>query len=181
MFEENQRRENRAVRIDTFRGPIEGFLQISHRQRTLDELNQATRRFITVHTHTSPSIQWSFGTGPLAINKASVLFVRELAPPPPLSNDKFCNFTRSPIRVRVNDFEIEGFCHVPIGGDPMKRMEQGQHQFISLTTVLVTGPDGQSTAQFLAVNRAHIDAVQENQSQTEPEPDAVSSGTTSEA
>ncbi len=63
----------------------------------------------------------------------------------------------------------------------MKRLEHGEHPFISLTTVLVTGPEGQSTAPFLAVNRAHISAVQEVDLEEGEEPDAVSSGATTEA
>ena len=94
---------------------------------------------------------------------------------------RFGSFTRSPIRLRVKDHEIEGFCHVPPDGAPMKRLEHGEHPFISLTTVLVTSPDGQSTAPFLAVNRTHILAVQEVDLQEGEEPDAVSSGATSEA
>ena len=181
MFDENQGREKRAVRIDTIDGPIEGCLHVSPQLRTLDDLNVVARRFVTVHSHSSPTIQWNFGTGALAINKSSVLFVRELVPPPLQANSRFCNFTRSPIRVQVKDYEIEGFCHVPPGGAPMKRLEHGEHPFISLTTVLLTGPDGQSTAPFLAVNRAHISAVQQVDLEEGADPDAVSSGATSEA
>ena len=79
------------------------------------------------------------------------------------------------------DYEIEGFCHVAPGGVAMKRLEQGEHPFISLTTVLVTGPEGQSTAPFLAVNRSHISAVQEINLAEGDEQDAVSSGARSEA
>ena len=63
----------------------------------------------------------------------------------------------------------------------MKRLEHGEHPFISLTTVLVTGPDGESTAPFVAGNRAHISARQEVDLSEGEEPDAVSSGVTSEA
>lgn len=83
--------------------------------------------------------------------------------------------------MRVKDYEIEGFIHVPAGGAPMKRLEHGKHPFISLTTVLVTGPEGQSTAQFLAVNRAHISAVQEIDVGQGAEPDAVCADAETEA
>ncbi len=63
----------------------------------------------------------------------------------------------------------------------MKRLEHGEHPFIALTTVLLTGPDGQSTAPFLAVNRTQISAVQEVDLEEGEEPAAVSSGATSEA
>ena len=181
MFEESQEREERAIRIDTVDGPIEGCLHVSPKLRTLDDLNLVATRFVTVYSHSSPSNEWNFGSGPLAINRSSVLFVRELAPPPPRPNNRFCNFTRSPVRIRVKSYEIEGFCHVPPGGAPMKRLEHGEHPFISLTTVLVTGPDGQSTAPFVAVNREHISAVQEVDLDEGEAPDAVRSGVTSEA
>ena len=63
----------------------------------------------------------------------------------------------------------------------MKRLEHGEHPFLSLTTVLVTGPGGESTAAFLAVNRAHISVCQEVDLEEGGESGAVSSGVTSEA
>ena len=63
----------------------------------------------------------------------------------------------------------------------MKRLEHGEHPFIALTTVLLTGPDGQATAPVLFVNRTHISAFQEVDLEEGEKPDAVSSGATSEA
>ena len=176
IFDENQGREERAVRIDTVDGAIEGQLHVSPKLRTLDDLNMVSKRFLTLHSPESSTIQWKLGEGALAVSKSSVLFVRELAPPPVRTNKRFSNFDRSPIRVRVQGHEIEGFLHVPPGGAPMKRLEHGDHPFISLTTVLVTSPDGQSTAPFLAVNRAHISAVQEVDLEQGGEPGPIAFG-----
>ncbi len=63
----------------------------------------------------------------------------------------------------------------------MKRLENGEHPFISLTTVLVTGPDGEVTAPFLAVNRAHITAVLELGLAEEDDDAATVSATATEA
>ncbi len=43
----------------------------------------------------------------------------------------------------------------------MRRLDQSNHPFISLTWAAVKGPDTKLTAPFLAVNRAHILAAQE--------------------
>ena len=42
----------------------------------------------------------------------------------------------------------------------MKRLDQDTHAFISLTTVLVTGPDTEVMTPFLAVNRDFVTAAQ---------------------
>jgi len=159
MNETGPVREERSVRVDTVDGAITGDLHISARLRTLDDLNMVSKRFITVHSPESLSA-WKPGRGPLAINKDSILFVRELSAPPPKAAGKFGHFTRAPLRLKVRDFEIEGFVHVPPGGAPMKRLDQDTHGFISLTTVLVTGPDSEEMTPFLAVNRSQITAAQ---------------------
>ena len=51
----------------------------------------------------------------------------------------------------------------------MKRLDQGNHAFVSLTTVLITGPDDHATAPFLAVNRNFITAAQAVESEAESE------------
>jgi len=160
MLDQTQEREEREVRIDTVDGAVEGVLHISPRLRTLDDLNLVAKRFITIHSPRSLTSHWELGDGALALNKGSILFVRELSAPPPRAGGRFGSFTRAPIRLHIGPFEIEGFLHVPPGGLPMKRLDQGTHPFVSLTTVLVTGPDDHETAAFLAVNRDHITAAQ---------------------
>lgn len=151
---------DRAVRIDTIEGPLEGYMRSGAMLRTLDDLNMVSKRFVTLHAPKSLTGAWQPGPAPLAINKDAILFVRELSAPPPIPGSQFGRFTRAPVRLRVRNFEIEGFVHVPPGGAAMKRLDQDNHPFISLTTVLVTGPDEPSTTPFLAVNRAHITTAQ---------------------
>jgi hypothetical protein len=160
MTEQVPAREDRKVRIDTVDGAVEGCLHISPRLRTLDDLNVVSKRFITIHSPQCVTGDWQPGAGPLAVNKNSILFVRELSAPPPMSGGRFGNFTRAPVHLRVKDFEVEGFVHVPPGGVPMKRLDQDTHAFVSLTTVLVIGPDAEETTSFLAVNRNCITVAQ---------------------
>jgi hypothetical protein len=168
MIDQTTAREDRSVHIETVDGAVQGCLRISPGLRTLDDLNLVSKRFITVHTPQSLASDWEPGSGPLAVNKGSILFVRELSAPPPKGGGRFGNFTRAALRLRIKEFEVEGFVHVPPGGSPMKRLDQDSHPFVSLTTVLVTGPDGHATAPFLAVNRNHITAAQVNEPGEEP-------------
>jgi hypothetical protein len=160
MNDESTALEDRAVRIDTVDGPIEGWLRVSAKLRTLDELNMVAKRFVTIHSPKTLTGSWQGGSGPLAINKGSVLFVRELSPPPPRSGSRLGDFTRAPVQLRVKNFEIQGLVDVPPGAGPIKRLDQDTHLFISLTSVLVTGPDGQATTPFVAVNRNHVMTAQ---------------------
>jgi len=152
--------ENRPVRIHTAEGVIDGCLHITPRLRTLDDLNLVARRFITLHTPKSLTSGWEVGAGALGVNKNSTLFVYELSPPPLISGQHFGKFTRASVRLRVARFEVEGFVHVPPGGSAMKRLDHGEHPFVSLTSVFLTGPDTQSTHPFLAVNRQFITTAQ---------------------
>ena len=160
MIEDAVAREERRVRIDTVDGAVEGSLQISPGLRTLDDLNLVAKRFVTIFTPKSLSETWQTGNGPLSVNKDSILFVRELSSPPLRAGGSFGSFTRAPVRLRVRHFEVEGFVHVPPGGSPMKRLDQGEHPFVSLTSVLVTSNDGEGTTPFLAVNRNRVTAAQ---------------------
>ena len=65
------------------------------------------------------------------------------------------------MRVRVGPYEIEGFLHVPPGGECLKWLNHYSHPFLSLTSVSVVGPAKQFATPFLAVNRRHILAAQE--------------------
>ena len=53
-----------------------------------------------------------------------------------------------------------GFVQVPAGGSPMTRIDQDEHAFLPLTTVLVSGAGEATTAPFLAVNSNFIEAAQ---------------------
>lgn len=165
----NQEQHERGVRIQTTVGRIEGNLRIAARLRTLDDLNLVSKRLVNMHAAHPEDTSWTFDAGKLAINKASILFVQELGTPAVQTGVSFGRFTRSPVRLRVGAFDIQGFVHVPPGGVAMKRLDQDNHPFVSLTSVLVAGPDGEFTVPFLAVNRSHIIAAQEVEHPVEQE------------
>jgi hypothetical protein len=179
MNDEGPLRERRSVCVDTVDGAVQGDLHISPRLRTLDDLNLVSKRFVTLHTPESQAEGWQPSAGPLAVNKASILFVRELSAPPPKSGGNFGTFTRAAIRLRVKGFEIEGFVHVPPGGSPMKRLDHDNHPFVSLTTALITSPDAEVMTPFLAVNRNQITSAQVVDPHEQPAA-AIAGGTESE-
>jgi hypothetical protein len=150
----------RELRIHTPTGSVDGTLEVSHGLRTLDHLNLVLKSFVNIRPTREPGDGWPFGPGLLAVNKDCILFVQELSAPAPRSSSSFGSFSRSPVRLRVDQFTIEGFVHVPHGGSPMKRLDQDTHAFVPLTTVLVSGPAEYVTAPFLAVNRRAISAAQ---------------------
>jgi len=165
----NQERHERGVRIQSTAGKIEGNLRIAASLRTLDDLNLVAKRLVTMHSAYAEDSDWNFDPGSLSINKASILFLQELGTPAVQAGSSFGRFTRSPVRLRVGSYDIQGFVHVPPGGVAMKRLDQDNHPFVSLTSVLVSGPDGEFTAPFLAVNRSHIIAAQEVEHPVEDE------------
>ena len=65
------------------------------------------------------------------------------------------------IRLRVGDYIVDGFLHVPPGGNPMMRLHQDSRAFIALTAASATRGDAEFSAPFLAVNRKHILAAQQ--------------------
>jgi hypothetical protein len=172
MTEDTPGREARRVRLYSLHGLVEGNLHVGARLRTLDDLNVVAKRFVQLHPPThATNAAWSLDGGPVAVNKKAILFAQELASPPQRSGMPFGGFTRSAVRLRIGDYEVEGFVHVPPGGEPMRRFDQDNHAFISLTTVLVVGPEGDRATPFLAVNRDFITAAQVVG--PEPEPDAL--------
>ncbi len=154
-------RLERPVRLQGEAGVLEGSLLISPRQRTLDQLNLSERSFVTLHHVRVVRGDWTLGGGPLTFNKAMILFLQETNPPPPQRDRSFGQFTQAPVCFRIAEFEVRGFVHVPPGGEPMKRLEQNKHPFISLTSVLVTGPGTDFSVPFLAVNRERVVAAQQ--------------------
>lgn len=155
MGESSSKREQRAIRIQTVDGPIQGSLSAGPGQRVLDELNGRSRRFITIHSAKAAD-GTSLGAGELAVNKGAILFVREVGAPPPQPAAHFGNFRRVAIRLTLREFQIEGFVIVPDGGAPLKRLDHDGHDFFSTTSVLLQGPDGHETVPFLAVNRRFV-------------------------
>ena len=150
----------RTVRIETLHGSIEGRVLISQLMRTLDELNMVAKAFLIVHSSVLEGTGWSFPDGDLSVNKNNILFLAELSAPAGGQSEKFVDFTRAPVRLRVGPFDIEGFVHVPPRGDPLLRFNQDTHPFIAVTSASVVGPDTRFEAPFLAIKRSHILAVQ---------------------
>jgi hypothetical protein len=154
-------RQERRVRLETTSGVIEGALLVSPMLRTLDEINVVARTFVTLHEPQVGATDW-FSENPLCVRRSSILFVQELSNPPRRSGSSAHGaYTRAALRLRVGAFHVEGFVHVPRGGTALKRLNQGNHSFISLTSVSVLGPDWQFATPFLAVNLDHVQAAQE--------------------
>ena len=148
----------RSVSVQSTLGSIEGTLASSGMLRLLDDLNVVSRVFLTIHEPLLSFGPWTSSDEPLSINKSSVLFVKELAgcPPPPGNRRVSNHFSRASIELLMQDHAVRGFVHVPQGGDPITRMNQGNHSFVALTSVSVVGPGCQFATPFLAINRAHI-------------------------
>jgi hypothetical protein len=168
-----QERSERLISVQTTAGRVEGSLRIAARLRTLDDLNLVSKNLVALRSARPDDETWSFSEGELSIHKASIVFVHELDAPSVQSGVSFGRFTRSAVRLKVGAFDIQGFVHVPPGGVAIKRLDQGNHPFVSLTSVLVSGPDGEFTAPFLAVNRNHIIAAQEAQQPADSEEEAL--------
>jgi hypothetical protein len=156
----------RQIRIRTEYEVIDGLIRTSPFLRTLDDLNVASRNFVTVYNAVLSSTEWSPEDGPLAVNRDSILFVMELSGPPILPSSRAAlmgtdRHTRAAIRLRVGDYLVQGCVHVPHGGNALSRLYQASHPFVALTSVSATRQQADFTATFLAVNRAHILAAQE--------------------
>ena len=155
--------KNRAVLVQTVHGAVEGFLNVDSRLRTLDHLNVACPKFLTIQTNGAGFSGWSFGRGLLALNVESVLFVMELEDTVPTSDYRVeaTRFTRTAIRLRVGHYDVQGFIHVTGLTGPLNRLNQNKQGFVALTAVSVIGRDSEFSTSFLAVNPRHIHAAQE--------------------
>lgn len=163
---------NRTIYIQTTLGAVEGTLASSVMLRLLDDLNVVARNFLTVHDPMILAGPWSSGDGPINLNKRSVLFVKEKAGcPPPIGNRRVSSrFTRAPIEMLLKEFRLQGYVHLPPGGDPLTRLNQLDSTFVALTSVSVIGPAEEFVTPFLAVNQAHVMSAQ---AISEPQPALV--------
>jgi hypothetical protein len=154
-------RERRPVLIQTLRGSVEGRLGIHPGVRTLDFLNLA-RRFVPVEADEIAVEGWCFEQGLLGINKDLILFVAELSDRLPVMDDRVeaAQFEREPIGLRVGDCDVRGYLHVRGVHDPVMRLNQCRQLFVAMTSASVIGPSFELAASFLAVNAAHVLAVQ---------------------
>ena len=154
-------RHLRRIRVETIHGTVEGAMASGPTLRTLDELNFTAKPFLRLEDPRLEGTTWAFEAGPLAVSKACVLFVIEIGCPPALaaSRPAGARFTRAALRIRVGAFDVEGFVHVPPGGSPVSRLDQGT-PFLGMTSVSVVGPGAHFASGFLALNRSHIVAAQ---------------------
>lgn len=129
-------------------------------RRTLDELNLASRSFLSLCQPEWAGAPWFRNDEILAVNRSSVLLVREVSAPPVQAATHFPRFTRAALLLRVGDCTVHGFIHVPPGGHAMKRLDQDPHLFFALTGALVTGPAIELVSPFVAVNRSLVWAAQ---------------------
>lgn len=156
--------QERPLRLVTRFGIVEGVLRTSPMLRVLDDINVMSRNFITLHSPVTYTEDWPDDGGPLAVNRSSVLFVVELEPPPPRPGGpmagELTRFTRAPLRLRVGEFTIEGFVHVPPGGNAMSRLYQDSRPFLAVTSARIQGPSVEDEIGFVAVHRSHVLAAQ---------------------
>jgi hypothetical protein len=166
MQRELEGTDDRRIRIQTIYGAVEGTLRTSAGISTLHYLNvmSTTQKFITLRPPLVCSEDWSSEKGPLAFSTDSILFVVELSDflPPRGVPQEAAQYQRSPVRVRIAEFIIDGFVHVQPGKTPISRVIQDPHPFIALTSVEVSGPGGPFEVPFMAACHRHIVAVQEN-------------------
>jgi len=181
----DQQNIERKIKLYTTRGTIEGVLWIAPMQRTLDDLNLAARTFVKLSRVDVSAPEAMLGGGAISVNKNDILFLQELSSPPSKSGHKFAagNLSRASVRLKVGSFDIDGFVHVPPGGSPITRLNQDSRSYISLTSVSVSGPDSHFATPFLAVNRAHIHAAQEEAEERAEadDPETRAAGTASRA
>jgi len=147
--------DERHLRVHLQQGVVEGVLRTSPSLRTLDDLNLVARNFVTLHGARVDGASWEPETR-VALSKSSILFVvedGETAGPRVIAPE---SYNRSPLRLSIAEFVIQGFLHVPRGGDALKRLNQERHPFVALTSASVVGPEVEIAVPFLAVNQRHV-------------------------
>ncbi len=169
----HEERELRRVRVQTSHGAIDGDLAINPRVRTLDELNAASCKFFTIRASEVTLPGASFEAGPLGLNKESILFVTELSERTRTSDQRVerSHFVRSAVRLRVGEFDIQGYLHVRGLRDPLVWLNHSRQPFVALTSASVIGPSAEFATAFLAVNPRHVLAAQDLSCNAEPAAD----------
>jgi hypothetical protein len=177
--------ENRIVRpVRVFTGlvTIDGILTVGLGGRTLDELNQGARAYLTLTLPLLVTGQTPLEKGPLSINKSNIIFALEI---PDLGAkiesqpmEPEVHRARSVVRIRTADYTIEGYVHTWGGGDALGRLTQpGTPRFLALSPATIAGPDIDCAVSFVAVNCAHVTMAQEILSiDAQPEESAPGAG-----
>jgi hypothetical protein len=163
--------QKRRIRVHTAHGHVEGILNTSAGVSTMHYLNvvSSSQSFLTLQPPLACPHDWLSPDGPAAIATDSILFVVELSDfvPRPGDPHEAAQFRRTPVRLRLAQFVVDGFVHVAPGGTAISRLNHDRHPFLALTSVSVIGPDDEITAPFIAANLRYVAAVQEIVPETE--------------
>jgi hypothetical protein len=154
--------EERPVRVQTTHGAVEGMLRVPRKVRTLDELNLPAQRFLRVRIADSTLASSCFEAGSLDIHKESILFLTDSAGPQVAGDRRVerLHFLRTAVRLKVGDFEIQGFLHVRGVRDPITWLAHARQPFLALTAASVVGPGTELALPFLAVSPRHVVVAQ---------------------
>jgi hypothetical protein len=140
-------------------------LQTNRGVSTMHYLNvvAGTHQFLTLRPPLVGPTDWMFEDAALALAMDSIYFVTELTEYVPRSGDpqEAARYMRTAVRMRLSDFLVDGFVHVPHGSNPIQRLNQVHNPFIALTVVSVMGPEEQFATSFLAANRRYVSAFQQ--------------------
>lgn len=157
--------EKRRIRVHTPHGYVEGLLNTSAGVSTMHYLNvvSTSQSFLTLQPPLACPHDWLSPDEPAAIATDSILFVAELTAfvSPTGTPREAAQFRRTPVRLRLAEYVVDGFVHVAPGSSAISRLHQDRHPFLALTSVSVLGPEDEMTAPFIAANRRYIAAVQE--------------------
>jgi len=157
--------ERRRIRVHTSHGYVEGFLNTSGGVSTMHYLNvvSTSQSFLTLQPPLTCPHDWLSPDEPAAIATDSILFVAELTSfiPRPGDPHEAAQFQRKPVRLRLDQYVVDGFVHVAPGGNVISRLNHDRHPFLALTSVSVIGPEDEMAMSFIAANRRYIAAVQQ--------------------
>jgi hypothetical protein len=161
-----QNRVVQPVRAFTGLAAFDGLLTLSLGQRTLEELNLSDRPLLVLEEPVVHSGRAGLVGGTLAVSKSAILFAVEIGAvgddlrsgtPETTLTQAF----RSLLRLRVSEYTLEGYMHMPPGISFINKMSQARRRFVALTSVSIDGPGVSGVAHFVAANWAHVLSAQE--------------------
>ncbi len=161
--------ENRAVRpirIITQDLILDGLLNIGLGARTLDELNQNSKPFMTLSSPVVVSGAGPVDDAPIAVNRSAIQLALEI-PDLGIALDKATeepeirNYGRAAVRLRVGAYSVEGFVHTGPGGNSLLRLNNLAQTFMALVSATVRGGALDFATPFVAVSRHFILSAQE--------------------
>ena len=158
--------DERRLRLITPYGHIDGTLRTNRGVSTLHYLNvlATSSDFVVVHDPIEGDPGLLLEESELGVAMRSIILVQEITERKPIPGDPVAaaRYVRSPIRLRVGEYALEGFIHHAVGVDPITRVNNDRHTFFAMSSVSIVGPEFQSSAAFLAVRRSEVLLVQES-------------------